>query len=141
VRGSSYCGEQKSGCRWKDCLAEYGPHTTVHNRFTQWAERGVWEGLCWAFAELGRSTEIQMIDSTHVKAHRSASGGKGEQKQGLAAHKAPLMIRRSSTRSFPRTSVGKCGSLRAHCSSLSQNKLLRIFRAPRQHGITKRFFT
>jgi transposase len=24
----------KSGCRWKDCPAEYGPHTTVYNRFT-----------------------------------------------------------------------------------------------------------
>src|SRR5690242_9306193 len=23
----------KSGCRWKDCPAERGPHTTVYNRF------------------------------------------------------------------------------------------------------------
>ncbi len=30
----------KSGCRWKDCPAEYGPYTTVYNRFTRWAERG-----------------------------------------------------------------------------------------------------
>ncbi len=26
----------KSGCRWKDCPEEYGPHTTVYNRFTRW---------------------------------------------------------------------------------------------------------
>jgi hypothetical protein len=32
----------------------------------------------------------------------------------------PLMTRRSSTRSTPRTSVGKNGSIRFHCSSLSQ---------------------
>jgi transposase len=70
----------KSGCRWKDCPAEYGPYTTVYNRFTRWAERGVWEGLFRAFAQRGRSTETQMIDSTHVKAHRSASGGKGGSK-------------------------------------------------------------
>jgi transposase len=73
----------KSGCRWKDCPAEYGPHTTVYNRFARWAERGVREGLFRAFAERGRSTEPQMIDSTHVKAHRSASGGKGGQKQAI----------------------------------------------------------
>lgn len=46
----------KSGCRWKDCPAEYGPPTTVYNRFTQWAERGVWEGLFQAFAQRCRST-------------------------------------------------------------------------------------
>jgi hypothetical protein len=38
----------------------------------------------------------------------------------------PLITRRSSTRSLPRTSVGKCGSICRHCSSLSQNKLRRI---------------
>jgi hypothetical protein len=30
--------------------------------------------------------------------------------------------------------------MRAHCSSLSQNRLLRIFRAPCPHGITNRFY-
>jgi transposase len=67
----------KSGCRWKDCPPEYGPHTTVYNRFARWAKRGVWEGLFRAFAQRGRSTQTHMIDSTHVKAHRSAAGGKG----------------------------------------------------------------
>ena len=86
----------KSGCRWKDCPTEYGPHTTVYNRFTRWAERGVWEGLFRAFAQRGRSIEIQMIDSTHVKAHRSASGGKGgNRNRRLAAHEAGA-IRRST---------------------------------------------
>ena len=72
----------KIGCRWKDCPPEYGPHTTVYNRFNRWAQRGVWEGLFRAFAQRGRSTETQMIDSTHVKAHRSASGGKGGAETG-----------------------------------------------------------
>jgi transposase len=83
----------KSGCRWKDCPPEYGPHTTVYNRFARWAKRGVWEGLFRAFAQRGRSTEI---DSTHVKAHRSASGGKGGNRNWqLAAHAAGA-IRRST---------------------------------------------
>ena len=33
----------RSGCRWKDCPPEYGPHTTIYNRFARWARRGVWE--------------------------------------------------------------------------------------------------
>jgi transposase len=66
----------KSGCRWSDCPPEYGPPTTVYNRFVRWAERGIWERLFRELAERGRSTHTQMIDSTHVKAHRSASGAK-----------------------------------------------------------------
>src|SRR5271169_4113916 len=42
----------------------------------------------------------------------------------------PLMTRRSSARSTPRTSVGKCGSIRTHCSSLSQNRFLLINASP-----------
>ena len=30
----------KSGCRWCDCPPEYGPHTTIYNRFVRWARRG-----------------------------------------------------------------------------------------------------
>lgn len=72
----------KSGCHWKDCPPEYGPYTTVYNRFARWAERGVGEGLFRAFARRSRATGMQMIDSTHVKAHRSASGGKGGAETG-----------------------------------------------------------
>ena len=28
----------KSGCRWCDCPPEYGPPTTIYNRFVRWAE-------------------------------------------------------------------------------------------------------
>jgi transposase len=33
----------KTGCRWCDCPREYGPYTTIYNRFVRWAERGVWD--------------------------------------------------------------------------------------------------
>jgi transposase len=67
----------RSGCRWCDCPPEYGPSTTIYNRFTRWARRGVWEKLFRELAGREAATETHMIDSTHVKAHRSASGGKG----------------------------------------------------------------
>lgn len=86
----------KSGCRWCDCPPEYGPPTTIYNRFVRWAERGVWERLFRELAGRGRSTSTQMIDSTHIKAHRSASGGKGgSRNRRLDAHVAGA-IRRST---------------------------------------------
>ena len=40
----------KSGGRWADCPADYGPKKTLYNRFVRWAERGVWERLFAALA-------------------------------------------------------------------------------------------
>jgi transposase len=84
----------KSGCRWCDCPPEYGPHTTIYNRFVRWARRGLWENLFRELAGCGRSMDTQMIDSTHVKAHRSASGGKGGRKIRLWAVRAEGATRR-----------------------------------------------
>jgi transposase len=86
----------KSGCRWCDCPPEYGPHTTIYNRFVRWAKRGVWERLFNDLASRGRSNETQMIDSTHVKAHRSASGGKGGSKIRRSGARAADATRRST---------------------------------------------
>ena len=85
----------KSGCRWQDCPPEYGPYTTIYNRFVRWAERGIWENLFRQLAGRGRSTDTQMIDSTHVKAHRSASGGKGVRRNRRLAARAAGATRRS----------------------------------------------
>jgi transposase len=68
----------QSGCRWRDCPSQYGSHMTIYNRYNRWSQKGIWQYL---FAELttalaGTPTEIS-IDSTHVKAHRCAGGGKG----------------------------------------------------------------
>jgi transposase len=84
----------KSGCRWCDCPPEYGPYTTIYNRFVRWAERGIWENLFRKLAGNGRSADTQMIDSTHVKAHRSAAGGKGGSRSRLLAVRAAGATRR-----------------------------------------------
>ena len=88
----------KCGCRWCDCPEAYGPPTTIYNRFVRWAERGIWERLFRQLAARGRSTQTQMIDSTHVKAHRSASGAKrGNRRKRLDARAAGAI--RKSTQS------------------------------------------
>ncbi|WP_156375997.1 IS5 family transposase [Methylobacterium sp. Leaf117] len=66
-----------SGCRWRDCPAAYGPRTTVYNRFNRWSRRGFWRAMLTALAKSGWAGEAAAIDSTYVKAHRSAHGGKG----------------------------------------------------------------
>ena len=51
----------KSGSRWCDCPPEYGPSTTIYNRFVGWAERGIWENLFRELAGNGRSTVKQFL--------------------------------------------------------------------------------
>ena len=67
----------RSGCRWKDTPAAYGPRKTLYNRFVRWARKGVWEGIFVALSAAGGPPAALMIDATHVKAHSSAAGGKG----------------------------------------------------------------
>jgi transposase len=86
----------KSGCRWSDCPPEYGPPTTIYNRFVRWAERGVWERLFRELAARGRSGDTQMIDSTHVKVHRSASGAKRGSLSRLLVARAAGETRKST---------------------------------------------
>ena len=66
----------KAGCRWCDCPTEYGPSTTVYNRFNRWSRRGFWLKLLDALADAGALTRSTAIDSTYIKAQRSAFGGK-----------------------------------------------------------------
>ena len=84
----------KSGCRWSDCPEAYGPRTTIYNRFARWARRGIWERLFRELSGHGRATEMQMIDSTYVKAHRSAAGGKRGSKSRLLVARAEDATRR-----------------------------------------------
>ena len=67
----------QSGCRWKDAPAIYGPPKTLYNRNVRWAAKGVWREVFETLAAAGGPPAEVLIDSTHVKAHRSAAGGKG----------------------------------------------------------------
>ena len=57
----------RSGCRWKDCPPEYGPYTTIYNRFTRWAQRGVWEHLFRELAGRGHRCARQGLRAAHAQ--------------------------------------------------------------------------
>ena len=67
----------KSGGRWVDAPSVYGPRKTLYNRYVRWAAKGVWVDLFQALALISEPPAHLLIDSSVVKAHRSASGGKG----------------------------------------------------------------
>jgi hypothetical protein len=72
-----------------DCPPEYGPAKTVYNRFNRWSAQGIWQSIFEAAAEPAELPERMALDSTHVKAHRCAAGGKGgHRNRGLASPRA-----------------------------------------------------
>ena len=67
----------RSRCRWKDCPRAYGPPTTIYNRFNRWSRRGLWQRLFTVLVEASAVPDKIAIDSSFIKAHRSAAGGAG----------------------------------------------------------------
>lgn len=66
------------GCPWRDMHERYGKWNSVYVRFRRWAEQGVWDALLQTLVDLGLTDDWQhMIDSTNVRGHVSAAGGKG----------------------------------------------------------------
>ena len=70
----------REGLRWRTIPAEYGPRTTLFNRFDRWSERGLWQELLAALAACPEPPDVTMVDSTSVRPHRSAAGAKGGSK-------------------------------------------------------------
>jgi len=65
----------RTGSPWRDLPERYGPCTTVYNRFNRWAKAGVWVRV---FEELAEKSpdSMQFIDSSIIRAHQHAAGGK-----------------------------------------------------------------
>ena len=63
----------RNGLQWKDGPSAYGPHKTLYNRFVRWSRMGVFAGIFLELAAAGQAGEVIMIDSTHIKAHRTAA--------------------------------------------------------------------
>ena len=63
----------RNGLQWKDAPKAYGPHKTLYNRFVRWSALGVFDRIFQSLASEGPKPDRIMIDSTHLKAHRTAA--------------------------------------------------------------------
>jgi transposase len=91
----------KVGCRWRDCPAEYGPSTTVYNRFNRWSHLGFWLKLLDPLEDAGAVTKSTAIDSTYVKAQRAAFGAKGGRSAARVAAGRPKSTRSPTSSAAP----------------------------------------
>jgi transposase len=73
----------RNGLRWQDAPAIYGPHKTLYNRFARWSRLGVFARIFRDLAKPGADGDTIMMDSTHLKAHRTAASlRKGGSRRG-----------------------------------------------------------
>ncbi len=63
----------RHGLQWRDAPAAYGPHKPLYTRFIRGSRMGVFDRIFAALAAEGGPPERIMIDSTHLKAHRTAA--------------------------------------------------------------------
>lgn len=78
----------KTGGQWREMPTEFGAWSTVHNRFRQWRDAGVFEALLEGLiTEAAKRGEVDLslvsIDSTTARAHHGRGrGGEGQVKGG-----------------------------------------------------------
>jgi transposase len=65
----------RTGSPWRDLPERYGPYTTVYNRYNRWAKAGIWLAIFETLAAKSPQS-MQMIDSSIIRAHQHAAGGK-----------------------------------------------------------------
>lgn len=63
----------QGGLRWRDAPLGHGPHKTLYNRFVRWGRMGVFSRIFAALAGEAGEPDRLIIDSTHLKAHRTAA--------------------------------------------------------------------
>lgn len=71
----------KTGAPWRDIPERYGPWQTCYDRFVRWSRDGTWQRILTALqvdvdAEGNIDWDGSALDSTHIKAQRSATGAR-----------------------------------------------------------------
>src|SRR5947208_14626765 len=79
----------RAGIPWRDLPERFGDWKIVHQRFSRWAKRGVFERIVKMLAS-DHDNEYMMIDATIVRAHQ---------------HSAEARIKTAGKRSGGRTAV------------------------------------
>ena len=82
----------RTGTPWRDLPERYGPYTTCYNRYNRWSRDGTWLQILERLQEItdrvddddgeaAHSLKTRMIDSSAVRAHRHAAGGRKDDEE------------------------------------------------------------
>ena len=88
----------RTGIPWRDLPERYGPYTSAYNRFNRWSRKGIWKRVFERLAAKSHDS-LFLIDSTIIKAHRSAIGAKGGRKIRLSGSAEAAEPQKSTRRS------------------------------------------
>lgn len=69
----------RTGAPWRDLPEELGKWSSVYRQFLRWTRAGLWDIVLEALAKTEAIPDtLQMIDSTIIRAHDHAAGGRGD---------------------------------------------------------------
>ena len=101
----------KTGVPWRDLPERFGNWNSVWRRFDRWGENGIWKKIVKELSEL--DLEELQIDSTSIKVHLAAIGGRREadEKRGCGSPPRSWPFSRRSEYQGPRC-CGRSGTPR-----------------------------
>lgn len=87
----------RTGAQWRDLPEEFGKWSSVYRQFRRWTVAGLWDTILEALNESeAMPDQVQMIDSTIIRAHHQAAGAKGGLRKRVLAVQRVALRRRST---------------------------------------------
>ena len=62
----------RTGIPWAGLPEQYGPPTTVYNRFNRWSYAGHWDRIMEAISDT-HNVDMVMVEGTSIRAHHAAA--------------------------------------------------------------------
>lgn len=86
----------RTGSQWRDLPEEFGKWSSVYRQFRRWTVAGLWDLILDALNQSeAMPDQVQMIDSTIIRAHHQAAGAKGGLKDKVLAVRKVASRRKS----------------------------------------------
>lgn len=91
----------RTGSPWRDLPWEFGPWSSVYNRYNRWCKAGIWDCVLQAL-QTELDAEWLLMDSSSVRVHQHGHGA--QKKKAFRHSEGPLVVlRRKSISSVMET--------------------------------------